>query len=128
VDDLKNGVENDPNYPAVLFFYQEDVAQGEGFFGHLWPEARAVSDPTKRFYHAFGLKRGSFKQTLGPQAIACGIRASAKGHFVTKPTADVWQMPGLFIVEGELVLWAHEFDHVGDIPDWAEVPQMGMTV
>lgn len=123
IGDLKKAVEADPSYPQILFFYQGDVESGEAFFRRLWPEARAVSDMSKKFYKAFGLKRGSFSEVLGGQVMACGVRASAKGHTLGAPKGDVMMMPGLFLVENNQQLWAHDFAHVGDHPDWEKVPQ-----
>lgn len=31
-------------------------------------------------------------------------------------------MPGAFLVQGERVLWEHDFAHVGDAPDWNRLP------
>lgn len=112
----------DPAYPPLLFFYMGSVEEGEKFFAKAWPEARAVSDPSKQFYTAFGLGRGSFRQVFGPDVLACGLRAATKGHVPGKVVGDPWQMPGLFLVQGPDVLWSHDFAHIGDHPDLTELP------
>lgn len=112
----------DPIYPPLLFFYMGSVAEGETFFAKAWPEARAVSDPSKLFYKAFSLGRGSFRQVFGPEVLACGLRAASKGHIVGKVVGDPWQMPGLFLVQGPNVLWSHDFAHIGDHPDLTALP------
>lgn len=122
MQDLRQTVERTPDYPAVLFFYQGSIAEGTAFFERLWPEARAVSDTPKYFYNALGLKRGGMRQMFGPDVIACGVRAGAKGHTVGAPVGDPWQMPGLFLVKGDSILWQHDFSHAGDHPDWAKIP------
>lgn len=114
----------DPDYPSLLFFYMGSVAEGEEFFAKAWPEARAVSDPSKVFYHAFGLERGSFTKVFGPEVMACSLRAASKGHVVGKVIGDPWQMPGLFLVQGPDVLWAHDFAHIGDHPDLTALPAL----
>lgn len=114
----------DPEYPSLLFFYMGSVAEGEEFFAKAWPEARAVSDPSKTFYTAFGLERGSFAQVFGPGMMACSIRAAGKGHLPGKVVGDPWQMPGLFLVQGPDVLWTHDFAHIGDHPDLTTLPAL----
>ncbi|MCB0155107.1 MAG: AhpC/TSA family protein [Anaerolineae bacterium] len=110
-----------PDYPPILFFYQGTVAEGQRFFAELWPEARAVSDKAKKFYHAFGLKQGSLGQMFGPEVVACGLKAALKGNTVGQPVGDPWQMPGLFLVRGPAILWQHDYRHIGDHPDFAEI-------
>lgn len=122
VSDLRTLSQSDPTYPALLFFYMGTVEEGREFFANALPEARAVSDPSKVFYAAFGLERGNLVSVLGPGALACSLRAAAKGHIVGKPVGDPWQMPGLFLVQGPDVLWEHDFAHIGDHPDFTILP------
>jgi hypothetical protein len=117
-------VTGDPTYPPVLFVYQGTVADGEAFFGAFWPEARAVSDPSKQLYQAFGLHQGSLRQLTSPGVWACAIRATVQGNTVGKPVGDPWQMPGVFLVQGAEILWHHDYAHAGDNPDWTKVPQL----
>jgi hypothetical protein len=104
-------------------FYQGTVADGEAFFDGLWPEARAVSDLSKTFYNAFGIKRGGMRELLGPEVWACGVRATAKGHLSGVPVGDPLSMPGLFLVEGDAIIWQHRFRHVGDHPNFARIAE-----
>ncbi len=124
VSDLRTLATTQNGYPNILFVYMGSVDEGEAFFAAAWPEARAVSDPTKQLYSAFGLERGSFGQVFGPGAMACSLRAAGKGHVVGKPVGDPWQMPGLFLVKGQDVLWAHDFAHIGDHPDFTIMPKL----
>lgn len=111
----------DPSYPAILFFYQGTVKEGEDFFGRFWPEARAVSDPSQTFYHAFGLGRGGVSELLGPRVWISGLRAALKGNSVGKPVGDPRIMPGLFLVKNRTIVWQHHFRHAGDHPDLAQI-------
>jgi hypothetical protein len=120
---LRRVVETTP-YPDVLLFYQGSIEDGQAFFGRLWPEARAVSDATRTFYTAFGLRRGGWKKILGPKALACSVRAAVKGNFIGLPVGDTRVMPGLFLVRDETVVWQHDFAHVGDHPDFAAIPRL----
>lgn len=128
VKDLRTVVESDPKYPAILFVYMGTVDDGATFFAKTWPEARAVSDPNLELYRVFGLGRGNLMEVMGPGPTTCTFRAIAKGHAPGKPIGDPWQMPGLFLVRGQQVLWSHDFAHIGDHPDFAALPQQWQSV
>lgn len=117
--DVQKLAQDDPDFPAVIYLYQGTIDDGEAFFGWIAPGARAIADPDRVFYRAFGLERGGVGAVLGPQVWSCGMRASRKGHGVGKPVGDVWQMPGFFLVQGDRVLHEYRPRHIGDHPDWA---------
>jgi peroxiredoxin len=58
-----------------------------------------LSDPKRKAYAPYGLTRGSIGQILGPGIWMSGVKAALKGHHVGKPVGDVFQMPGVFIVD-----------------------------
>jgi len=122
VADLRRTVDADPAYPPVVFVHLGAVADGEAFFGKYDPTARAIADPAEGLFKAFGLGRGRLIQMLGPEVIACGLRATFKGHGQGKPIGDPWILPGLFLVEGDRILWDHRARHAGDHPDFAAIP------
>ncbi len=76
--------------------------EGERFFEKRWPEARAVSDPDRVLFDAFGLERGSLMQVMGPATWAAGFRARAQG--VGLPKGDLRVLAGSFLVDGAEVL------------------------
>lgn len=76
--------------------------EGERFFEERWPEARAVSDPDKVLFDAFGLERGSLLQLMGPGTWAAGFRA--RRHGVGLPKGDPRVLAGSFLVNGAEVL------------------------
>jgi hypothetical protein len=121
---LRQVVARNSDYPPVVFVYMGSVDLGRQFFGERWPEAHAIADPRRRLYKAFGLRKGSLMQLGGPGAIMAGTRALVKGNIQSIPPAgtDPTQMPGVFLIQGDQVLWEHEFSHVGDQPDWAAIP------
>ena len=98
--------------------FQAGVAEGERFFSRFAPDARAIADPERALYAAFGLPRGRMTQLLGPAVWAAGVRAMRKGHGAGRVVGDAFQMPGAFLVEGGAVTWRHEFRHAGDLPDF----------
>ncbi len=119
---MRHIASHDPDYPPILFFHQGTVADGRSFFDQMWPEARAVSDTSKKFYDAFGLKRGGLREMFGPQVLAKGLTSTLKGNNVGKPVGDPWLMPGVFLVHGEQIVWQHRYDHAGDHPDFSRIP------
>ena len=85
----------------------------------MWPEARAVSDPSRTFYQAFDLERGGFRELFGPEVVACSLSAAKKGAFPGKPMGDTRMMPGAFLVQDGQILWRHKYRHIADHPDFA---------
>ena len=105
-----------------MFVHQGPADVGERFFARLWPDATAIADPERRLFDAFSLRRGSLGQVLGPRALASGLRAALRGNGLGKAVGDVWRMPGAFVLHGEAVLWSHPFGHIGELPDYRNMP------
>ncbi len=81
-----------------------------------------LADPDKDGYRAFGLKRGSAMEVMGPATWGAGLRAFRKGHRVESPGDDVFQMPGTFIIDSaSVVRFARYARHSGDHPKAAEL-------
>lgn len=95
-------------------------AEGEEFFAKRWPEARAVSDPHKDLYRAFGLARGSVGQLFGPSVWLSGFKALFKGHGGGRPQGDPLMMSGWFLVTGGAVVWSDVHEHAGSERPWTE--------
>ena len=129
VADVRKAIAADPSYPTVLYVHLGTLDDGETFFAKHDPEARTIADEAGRLYEAFGIKRGSIGQLFGPAVIACGIRATRKGHRGSRPIGDPWMLPGMFVVEGDRILWSHEARHAADHPDFACIPEaVGATL
>ena len=124
VAELRQVAVKDPDYPDILIFVQGSVEQSRAFFAERWPEARAVADPRRRFYKAFGIGRGSLMQLASPGVLAAGGRAVAKGHIQGQTIGDSAQMPGLMLVHDNCIVWQHRFRHAGDHPDWDQVGKL----
>ena len=122
VADLRAIAEDHPRFPPVLFFFIGSPTEGRAFMRRYWPGARAVADPDKRIYAAFEMGRGNLLQMFGPGVWAGNRRARAKGNTQGKRSGDIWMMPGCFLVDGPRVLWAHEYAHAADQPDFTSIP------
>ncbi len=81
-----------------------------------------LADPQRQGYKAFGLKRGSLWEVIGPAAVVRGLQAARKGHHIEKVVGDAFQMPGTFIIDGAgTIRYARYARHSGDHPPASEV-------
>lgn len=110
------------DFPPTLFFFQGTPTEGRAFLRRDWPTVRAVADPALRFYEAFGVERMGWLDMLRPGLWSAERRARAKGFEQGDRSGDIWRLPGVFLVRGDAILWAHEFRHAGDLPDFGAVP------
>ncbi|MHC5064462.1 MAG: AhpC/TSA family protein [Planctomycetota bacterium] len=109
------------SFPSPIFFHQASVEAGKEFFALRAPGSRAVSDPEGRFFDAFGLRRGSLGELLGPRVWLRALRAVTRGHFVGRPRGDSLRMPGALLIRDGMILWEHRARHAGDQPDLEQV-------
>lgn len=94
--------------------------EGNRFFDERWPEARAVSDESKRLYSSFGLARGSVDQVAGLRVWLPGLKAVLK-HGVGKPTGDPLMMSGWFLLAGGEIVWEQKHQSSGEERRYAEL-------
>jgi hypothetical protein len=127
ISGLRAAVSGTPGYPPVLFFHQGSATEGRAFLRRSWPEARAVADPDMVFYDAFGVGRAGWREMLHPGSIPAMMRARAQGHTASDDgvaSSDPRRMPGLFVVRGPQVVWAHRPRHTGDHPPFVRIPSL----
>jgi peroxiredoxin len=84
-----------------------------------------VADPDVSAHRAYGLRRGSLRQVLGPQVYLRWTKARLLGDMPlprAKLGEDVMQMPGTFVIDtGGIVRYAHRNTDVTDNPPNEEV-------
>jgi len=81
-----------------------------------------ISDPNRRLYHAFDLKRGSLRELFGLKTWLRGaIAAVLKGRRVGALRGDGFQMPGTFLLHQGSILKAHRHRSAADRPDYAAI-------
>ncbi len=84
-----------------------------------------LSDPSRASYRAFGLRRGSLNDVIGPVAVLAGLRAATKGHFVGRPVNDVYQLGGIFLIGTDgSISYARYPRHSGDNPPAGEIRRL----
>lgn len=121
VRDLRRAPGARDDLPPVLYVTLGSPDATRDFFAEFDTAARAVADPQKSLYAAFGLERGSGAQLLSPAVFAAGLRALRKGNGIGVPVGDVFQLSGEFVVRDGRIAWAHRAQHTGDHPDLDEV-------
>ena len=122
VTGLRRVVESVKDFPPVLFVFRGTPEDGREFFAHFWPEAKAIADPTGDLFRTFGLFRASWKSLMGPAMLLAAARSWLRGNRNGAPKPDVMREPGLFVIQDEAVIWEHNFQHIGDNPDFAKIP------
>ena len=81
-----------------------------------------ICDREQKLYRAFGLQRATLPQLLGPWVVLRGLRAAIGGrHGIGRPTADSFQMPGLFLVNGSGIVRRFRHRTAADRPDYAAI-------
>lgn len=79
----------------------------------------AISDPEKKLYAEFGLKRGNIMELLGPKVWYRGFKAAIlDGHWVGRLIGDGLQMPGLFLLDNGKISWGYRYRNAADRPDY----------
>ena len=83
---------------------------------------QCLSDPSRSAYRAYGLRRGTLNEVMGPEPMLGYMRAAMKGNFARVPVGDIYQLGGVFLIgtDGRLH-YAHYPRHAGDHPLRGEI-------
>jgi peroxiredoxin len=80
-----------------------------------------IADPRRELYHAFDLRRGTFRQLFGPSVWLRGLAATLRGHLVGRLEGDGFQLPGAFLVREGRIERAYRHATAADRPDYCEL-------
>ncbi|MEO8096655.1 MAG: SelL-related redox protein [Acidobacteriota bacterium] len=81
-----------------------------------------ICDPGQHLYRAFGLKRGTLGQLVGPKVWLRAITAGwFGGHGVSRPAADSAQMPGVFWIDKGMIAGRFRHQSAADRPCYTEI-------
>ncbi len=122
VTGLRRASESTTGYPTVLFVFRDEVKQGEDFFQYFWPGAKGIADPHGNLFDSFGLFGASWRKLMGIKALLAGWRAYRQGYRIGKPGKDVMRSPGLYVIQDKAIVWEHNFNHIGDHPNFKSIP------
>ena len=124
IEDLREVQARTPGYPPVTVVALASVEACRKFMEPRWQDVPVIADPEKQVFTGFGRRRGNLWQLFGPRGFGAAFRAWRKGHGVGRKVGDPLVMPGVFVVQGERVLYEHRFRDVGDHPDFASLPAL----
>lgn len=107
----------------VAFVHLEDEQTGQSFLQKYGlPEKHLFSDPEKKLYKAFGLRKMSPLEFAKVDFLKRGFAAMGN-HGVGMPKSDPWQMPGVFLIKDGEVLKSFRHQSAADRPDYLELAQ-----
>lgn len=107
----------------VLVHMQTDDAARELFARYKLDDLPRISDPDQKLYQAFELQRGSVWQVMGPANFLAGIRSLLKGNLAAVPSADIFQLPGAFLIQDGRILNAFRGHTSSERPDYVALAQ-----
>ncbi len=100
----------------IIFVASSTAEDAHVFFSRVWPEARAIADPEKHLYEAFGLERARWSQILGPRVALKGVISLFKGHGIGNPVGDPRVLSGFFLLDREgRIVWGRPSADAADI-------------
>lgn len=108
----------------LVFVHMSEPSIAEDYFKNYHLQGvDAVSDPVCKYYEAFGLLKGGFRQLYGLKVWIRGFEAGInKGlGFSTKQIGDGFQMPGVFIVKEGKILESFVHKSIADKPNYAKM-------
>jgi peroxiredoxin len=105
----------------VLVHMQNDADAASLFARYGLADVPRISDPERKLYRAFDLKQGSTWQVAGPDVWLPGLGALLTGHVPGIPSADVFQMPGTFLVHHGKIVRAFRSRTSAERPDYCEI-------
>jgi peroxiredoxin len=105
----------------ALVHMQSDAEAAKLFARYGLDDFPRISDPGQALYRAFQLPRGSLAQVTGPGVWREGLKSLLSGNLPGVPSADVLQMPGVFLVHDGRVLRSFRHATSGDRPDYVDL-------
>lgn len=105
----------------VLVHMQTDAEAQALFARYKLSDLPRISDPEQKLYQAFDLQRGSVWQVMGPANVLPAIGSIFKGNLSSIPTADIFQLPGAFLIRDGQIINAFRATRSSERPDYAQV-------
>jgi peroxiredoxin len=111
----------------IVLVHMSTTKQADQYFHSLGlAEAEHLSDPECTIYNAFDLPRGNFLQLFGPKVWWRGFHAGIiKRHGIGKLQGDGFQMPGIFLLFQNKVLYSYYYSHAGEQPNLEAISKKG---
>jgi peroxiredoxin len=106
----------------VILVGLEGPEHAEKFRKEFAPSLPVICDPEKQLYRAYGLGRTTVSGIASPGILLRGLRTMAQGHTPGIPGGDVFQMPGVFMIDREgNIRYSYYSKDVSDHPSIEEL-------
>jgi len=104
--------------PVFVHQGPEDDASRAIFESERVADIPRISDPDRRLYQAFELRRGNLWQMFGPKVWWRSMQAIATGSRAGRVVGDAFQMPGVFVLHKGRIVRAFRHASQADRPDY----------
>lgn len=108
--------------PAIVHLQAADEPVRELLERYGLADVSRFGDPQQALYAAFGLARGGLGNILGPKVWWRGFETTVlRGHLPGKPSGDIRQLPGAFLVHDGQILGEFRAETSADEVPWDEL-------
>lgn len=83
----------------IYFVCMESAEEAAAFKAEHRSPHHFISDPERKLYEKYGVKRGTTGQLFSLRTIGQGIKATLSGSFQGKPTSDPMQLGATIIID-----------------------------
>jgi hypothetical protein len=109
---------------SIVIVHMQTEAEAQALFTrYQLGDLPRISDPEQKLYQAFELQRGSMWQVMGPVNVFRAFESLFKGNLSAIPTADIFQLPGAFLIQDGKIVNAFRGTRSSERPDYAELAQ-----
>lgn len=107
------------NARIILVHMADPARAAEILLDYGLESVDAVSDPDRDIYQKLGLRRGSFSKVFGLRIWWKAFKNGLKnGHPIGSIEGDLYQMPGIFVIEKGKVVSKFVHKTIADTPDY----------
>ncbi|TWU45134.1 AhpC/TSA family protein [Novipirellula aureliae] len=100
----------------------ENAETHKYFTSYSLGDVDRISDPTRKLYRSYHLRRGAVRELLGPSVWWRGFWvAIVNRHGVGKLGGDGFQMPGAFVIFGDKIVKSFRHQTAAERPDYCEL-------
>ena len=111
----------------VIVHMQSDVEAQQLLTRYQLSDVPRIADPQQTLYQSFELQRGTLWQVAGPVNWWRAITSMMSGHLASVPSADIFQLPGAFLIHNGQIINAFRARNSSDQPDYAELTRCKLT-
>lgn len=107
----------------VVVHMQKEAEANELFARYGLADVLRISDEQQALYRGFEVARGTFWQVAGPRMWWRAVKSLLKGNLAGVPNADVFQLPGAFLLHNGQIVNAFRGKLSSERPDYLQLAQ-----